>query len=307
MYALLVTAVAVVVLIIIYLLLVMPDLSGKTRATFLLGKNIAHRGLHSKAKKVPENSLEAAHQSVLCGFGIEFDIQLSLDGRVMVFHDDSLERMTGVKKKVSELTYEELTQLSLEGTRQTLPTFEQYLNIAGGKVPLVVELKNCGARNNELCEKAAALLDEYRGEFVIESFHPGILAWFKKHRPQYIRGQLSCKMRAGEQNFLIRFVLTNLLTNFYTKPHFIAYRYTDVKNWSFRLCRRFGAMTVGWTLDEIDSYKRAVTIFDCIIFENILPANDFRLEEAKKPVYAAGTVPSVKPEMIARGKIDKTE
>lgn len=258
----------------IYILLITPDLTGKQKATFLLGKNIAHRGLHNNNQGVPENSLEAAKKSVLCGFGIEFDIQLSKDKQVMVFHDDTLERVTGHNGNVCDYTKSELQQMSLLGTNQTIPTLNQYLDIVKGKVPLIIELKG-GKQNPLLCQKAAEILDKYDGDFVIESFFPDIVSWFKKNRPNYIRGQLSLHMKDGKENFWVRFILAYLLTNFIAKPHFVAYRHNDVHNLSFKLCKLLGVMTVGWTLDDLESYKKATTIFDTIIFENILPANDY--------------------------------
>ena len=56
-----------------------------------LGVNHAHRGLHTQDKTVPENSLPAFRAAVEAGYGMELDIQLSKDGQVMVFHDDTLD------------------------------------------------------------------------------------------------------------------------------------------------------------------------------------------------------------------------
>ena len=266
--------IALLVVTVCYLLMITPNLTGKHKASFLQGKNISHRGLYSNTGGIPENSIEAARKSVLCGFGIEFDVRLSGDGEVMVFHDDDLDRMTDHKGAVSDYTRQELQQISLLGTNQTIPTLSQYLKIANGKVPLVVELKG-GYNNTVLCEKVSEILDEYCGNFVVESFHPDIVIWFKKNRPNYIRGQLSAAAPKGAKNRLARFALAYLLTNFLSKPHFIAYRHQDTNNLSFRICKSLGAMTMGWTIDNLSDYKKATMIFDTIIFEKILPANDY--------------------------------
>ena len=78
--------------------------------------NFAHRGLHSRDKSVPENSLEAFELASRAGYGIELDVQLSKDGQVVVFHDDDLKRVCGVDCRVDEKTYAELTELRLCGT-----------------------------------------------------------------------------------------------------------------------------------------------------------------------------------------------
>ena len=270
------------ILIIIYMILITPDYTGKQKASFLVGKNIAHRALYNNEKGVAENSIEAAKKSVLCGFGMEFDLQLSSDGEVMVFHDDDLMRMTGKEGSICDYTRRELQEISLLGTNQTIPTLKQYLEIADGKVPLIIEIKG-GKQNTLLCETASKILDDYNGNFVVESFYPDILYWFRKNRPNYIRGQLALVMKKNEESFIRRFVLANLLTNCITKPHFIAYNHEDVKNLSFRICRAHGVMTAGWTIDNLSSYKNATTIFDTIIFEKILPANDYMPIKNERP------------------------
>jgi glycerophosphoryl diester phosphodiesterase len=267
--------------------MISPDLTGKTKASFLIGKNITHRGLYNNKREIPENSLEAAKQSIMCGFGMEFDIQLSRDNKVIVFHDDDLWRMTGIDKKVNELTYRELTDISLLNTKQTLPTLEQFLEIADGKVPLIIELKKQKSRNtrNELCHQASSILDKYNGKFVVESFDPEIVAWFRRNRPDYIRGQLACNDNTN-QNIIERFALAFLLLNFYTRPHFIAYEHSQTSNISFYICKMLGALTVGWTIKSIDDYKNAQRIFDTIIFENILPANGYAIEKKAKNILS---------------------
>lgn len=270
--------ISLIIIVIIYIMLICPDFTGKQKASFLLGKNIAHRGLYNNDGGIPENSLEAARKSVLCGFGVELDLRLSSDGEVMVFHDETLERMTSHEGAIHDYTKNELQQISLLGTKQTIPTLSQYLEIVDGKVPLIIELKDT-KQNPHFCEKVATILDNYRGDFVVESFFPDILIWFKKNRPSYIRGQLSLVMKKGEKSFLIRFVLAYLLTNFLSKPHFISYRHEDVDNLSFKICKAYGAMTVGWTIDTLPAYKKSTAIFDTIIFEKILPANDYMPEK----------------------------
>ena len=74
----------------------------RQRAPFC-GVNFAHRGLHTRDKRVPENSLEAFRLAARAGYGIELDVRLSKDGQVVVFHDDTLLRICGVDKRVDEL------------------------------------------------------------------------------------------------------------------------------------------------------------------------------------------------------------
>ena len=137
--------------------------------------NYAHRGLHDIANGIPENSVAAFRLSAEAGYGTEFDIQLSKDGQVVVFHDDDLKRVCGVDARVDSLDYDELKKLRLLGTDEHIPLFTEVLDIfRGTKAPLIVELKT-GRRNDELCDKAIKILAGFEGNFCIESFNPFIV------------------------------------------------------------------------------------------------------------------------------------
>jgi glycerophosphoryl diester phosphodiesterase len=146
-------------------------------------KYFAHRGLHTGDGRVPENSLKAFRGAAAEGLGAELDVNLDADGNVVVFHDDSLSRMTGADKYINDTSAEELSKLSLLGSDEKIPLFSEVLDVCG-KIPLIVELKST-PRYNELCEKTLELLSGYRGAYVIESFDPRIVAWFRlRARPR---------------------------------------------------------------------------------------------------------------------------
>ena len=123
----------------------------RQRAPFQ-GVNFAHRGLHTRDRAVPENSLEAFRLAARAGYGIELDVRLTRDGQVVVFHDNDLKRLCGVDKRVDELDWAELQKLKLCGSEEGIPLFSDALDVIRGRGPLIVELKN-GPRNRELCEK----------------------------------------------------------------------------------------------------------------------------------------------------------
>lgn len=162
------------------LFLLAPGRATKRQKAPFMGRNFAHRGLHSRDMSVPENSLEAFRLAAKAGYGIELDVQLSRDGQVVVFHDDTLDRVCGVHARVDEKSYVELRALGLCGTNNRIPLFSEVLDVIKGRGPLIVELKN-GRRNLELCRKTYALLSDYRGEVCVESFNPMIMGWFRFH------------------------------------------------------------------------------------------------------------------------------
>ncbi len=246
------------------LAMLFPGGSTKRQRAPFLGMNFAHRGLHTRDRSIPENSLPAFENAAREGYGMELDVQLSKDGQVVVFHDDTLDRVCGVHARVDEKTWAELQELRLCGTEYGIPLFSEVLQTVRGRGPLIVELKN-GRRNRELCEKTYALLAEYRGEACIESFNPLIVAWFRFHAPDLLRGQLAeqPEMYAGEGiGRLGGWVLGNTLLNFAARPGFIAYR-IGPKTAGVRVAEALGALRVGWTSHSPASeIKRDTVIFE---------------------------------------------
>lgn len=177
-----------------------------------------HRGLHNQRKGIAENTLSAFKKSVEKGYGIEFDVRLSKDQELVVFHDEDLKRLFHLSHRISDLTYSEIKEYTLNG--DTIPTLDEVLSLVAGKVTLIIELKDCHD-NNLLANKVSETLDNYDGPFSVESFHPGLVWWFKKHRPHYKRGQLLMKVE-GYSSFFLGCLMMTRLTHFWTRPHFYA-------------------------------------------------------------------------------------
>ena len=250
------------------LFLIAPGQATKRQKAPFYGANFAHRGLHSRDKSVPENSLEAFRLAAEAGYGVELDVQLSKDGQVVVFHDDTLDRVCGVHGRVDAFSFEELQQMRLCGTAQRIPLFSEVLDVIRGRGPLIVELKN-GKHNRELCEKTYALLQSYRGDVCIESFNPKIVAWFRFHGKDLVRGQLAAPIEDYVKDGFGRplgFVLSRTLLNFLARPQFIAYK-IGFRPLPVRLAELLGAMKVGWTSHEPRNEKGR----DGVIFEFYKP------------------------------------
>jgi glycerophosphoryl diester phosphodiesterase len=253
-------------------LLVAPGQATDVQKAPFKGRNFAHRGLYTEDGIIPENSLEAFRRAVSAGYGIELDVQLSSDSRVMVFHDDDLDRMCGVSGKIWDRSYDELRELRLNGTESYIPTLHEVLEVVAGKVPLIVELKN-GPKNTELCKKTCAILTQYRGDFCIESFNPMIVGWFRMNAPEILRGQLATSVEEyGTKTAKpVAFALSNGLTNIIARPHFIAYSLGE-RPVGIKLSELMGAMKVGWTSHGEENEKGR----DAVIFEFYRPKTHFR-------------------------------
>ena len=237
---------------------------------------IAHRGLHDNATDAPENSLPAFKKAVENGYGIELDVQLSSDGKLVVFHDADLKRICGVDKALVDCSFEELSSYPLADSDERIPLFEDVLKVVDGRVPLVVERKkegDCIATTRA----AAELLDSYNGVYCVESFHAGAMRWFRRNRPDVIRGQLSMDYFAWKvkQPWIVKLVLSDLMLNFVSRPDFIAYDHRQAYRFSYRLLRRlFTVENVAWTVQSEEELEKAEKIFDCIIFDSFIPKAD---------------------------------
>ena len=252
-------------------LMLAPGTATRREKAQFKGINYAHRGLHSRDKRVPENSLAAFSLAAEAGYGIELDVQLSRDGQVVVFHDDTLNRVCGVEGRVDEYDYEQLKDMQLCGSEQTIPLFSQVLELVDGRSTLIVELKP-GKKNMELCRKTYELLKAYRGSVCIESFHPIIVAWFRFHAPELVRGQLAMPAKYyEEQTPFMRFMLSNTLFNFIARPQFIAYR-IGKRPLAVKFAQLLGAMKICWTSHEPRNEKG----MDGVIFEFYKPRTKYK-------------------------------
>ena len=241
----------------------------KFDASDFKGVCYAHRGLYDNGCGVPENSLPAFRAAVENGYGVELDVQLSADGQVVVFHDDTLDRICGVRGNVSDYPLKELQRMKLLDTAETIPLFTDVLSVLrGGTAPAIVELKT-GRRNRELCVKTRDLLLDYPGIFCIESFDPRIVRWFRKKAPDVFRGQLAQpKEFYGEDvsPFAAR-LLACCRFSFLNKPDFIAYR-IGPRPPQVLEARRRGVLLFAWTCRDPEKDMKEN---DSIIFEYCRP------------------------------------
>lgn len=233
----------------------------KSRITdehWVLSKPIAHRGLWNES--FPENTLSAYKNAIDNGYPIEMDIQMSKDGKLFCFHDDNAKRMTGVDKDIRTLSANEIENLTVGNEK--IPTFEEFLDLVDGKVPLLIEIKQ--QINKGIEEKTVAALKDYKGEYVIQSFDPFVMLKIKKLTPNVIRGQLGCN---NDKKGLKWRVVRNLSLNFLVKPDFVHYCVNDlpVKN---NVTNKLPLIC--WTVRNEDDLTKAKKYAKNFVFE-ILP------------------------------------
>ena len=264
--------ISILVLLAVLYLFSLHGRRGRPGLKALQGHRYAHRGLHDETR--PENSMAAFEVAVEHGFGIELDVHLLKDGTLAVFHDSDLKRITGKEGKLEDLTKEQLPEYFLCGTEQTIPLFSDVLQLCGGKIPLIVELKSANNNYAALTEATCEMLKSYPGVYCMESFDPRCVRWLKQNRPDIIRGQLAENFMVSKSpvSKVLKFLLTHQLLNFLTVPDFVAYKFADRKNLSNFLVRKlWGLQGVSWTLRTMEEYRTAQSEDLIPIFENFVP------------------------------------
>lgn len=270
-------AIPIIVILGVWILIIAPG-SSKGMDKFKCVK-YAHRGLHGDLigeGYAAENSLTAFERACRLGFGIELDVQLTRDGELVVFHDNTVDRVTGATGKVKDMTFAELRTLKLSGTDDIIPTFREVLDLVAGRVPLVVEMKETGL-DHSISEETAKILKDYKGDFVVESFSPLAFGAIRREMPDALCGFLADKHTAYERSrTLLHRLIQRCLLNFKCRPAFIALNRKTPKLFPIPLIKAlFKTPMIAWTVkseaEEMEAYEND---FDGIIFEQYIPKKE---------------------------------
>jgi len=146
----------------------------------------AHRGLHGQG--VPENSLAAFHAAIEAGAGMECDVRLSGDDKVVIFHDHDLRRLCASAIAVEATPLAVLARQQLFDSGEHIPPLRELLDLAAGKVPILIELKARGGNGAKLAAAVVAELETYEGRVGVMSFEPAVGKWLAFHAPHFRRG-----------------------------------------------------------------------------------------------------------------------
>jgi glycerophosphoryl diester phosphodiesterase len=247
----------------------------KKAPPWLTARPIAHRGWHDD-RRLPENSLSAIAAAVDRGFAVEMDLRLSRDGEVVVFHDATLERMTGTAGRIDALTWPELAALHLRDTADHIPVLADVLVRVAGRTPLFLELKVEGDEMPALASATTDLLSHYGGPCAVMSFHPGVLREVRRLAPATVIGLLSCRFDDEESLARLsrreRLALRNLLPALSLRPDFIAYDIAALPALAPLLMRRLlRRPLIAWTVRTAEDRRRAARMADQIIYEGFDP------------------------------------
>ncbi len=247
---------------------------------------------------VPENSMGAFRMAVRYGFGSELDVHLTADGKLVVLHDETLLRMTGINAKAEDMTWPELSKLRLLETASRIPLLEEVLDLytsdraltgrrdaradrrgAFLHLPLIIELKSEG-NVRELCRHVMELIDRYPAlNYCVESFDPRVVLWFCRHRPDVFCGQLTENFMKSREavrqwGYVMTFGMWSVVPDILTRPDFISCRFRDRRNIFIRLSHLCGVRQVNWIIRSQKEMRIVDREGGLSIFERFMPEMD---------------------------------
>lgn len=236
-------------------------------------KPIAHRGLHGATTKLLENTGPAFAAGLARGYGIECDLQPASDGTPMVFHDFTLDRLIDTKGRIDARAPMALKALRYRGRTDGILTFADFLELANGRGPLLVEIKSDWSKPHlGFLENIASLAKRYKGPLALMSFDPDVMATMAQLAPAIPRGIVSgvydgpgwnvSKLGKRAER------LTHLLDSRAASPLFYAYDVKSLPTPVTRYVREVqGLPLFTWTVRTAADRRAAEAHADAPIFE----------------------------------------
>ncbi|WP_077612624.1 glycerophosphodiester phosphodiesterase [Clostridium sp. Marseille-P2415] len=207
----------------------------------------AHRG---SSREAPENTLAAMEKAIddLADF-VEIDVQETKDGVVVLGHDASLKRVSGINRPISSYSFEELKELDVgiwfsgEFRGERIPSLEEVMEYCKGRININIEIKNLGSRS-ELPDKVVELITEHqmKEQCVVTSTRLSYLARIKELDPE---------IRTG-------YIISAAYGNYYSSDaiDFISLRSSFVSERLVEAAHEKGKAVHAWTVNSKSEMER---------------------------------------------------
>ena len=245
----------------------------------LLSRPIAHRGYHDRARGRVENARAAIKAAIDAGYPAEIDVQLSADGRAMVFHDYDLARLTGQPGPIQQRSAADLATLALIDGHETIPTLSDILTLVAGRIPLLIEIKDqdgaLGPNIGPLERAVAQDLDGYAGATALMSFNPHSVTALAGLAPDIPRGLVTCDFNADDWPLVgaaTRDRLRGIPDYGATGACFISHDARDLRAPRVAALKAGGAHVLCWTIRSPKAEAEARNIAENVTFEGYAAA-----------------------------------
>ena len=196
----------------------------------------------------------------------------------MVFHDRALKRLIDADGLIDAQTPAELAKLRYRGQDTPILTYAGFLEMVGGRVPLVVEIKSdFDAPKAGFLEAVAAQTMAYKGPLCLKSFDPAVMARCKALAPQVPRGIIATDYTIhnwwpNKIDAARAISLTYLLESREAEPSFFSYHVRALPTPVTRFTREaLGLPLFTWTVRNERERAIAAKWADAAVFEGYRP------------------------------------
>lgn len=242
---------------------------------WLTARPAAHRGYHDREAGRLENTLPAVAAAIEKNFAVEVDVRLTADGRVVVFHDADLGRLTDRDGRVADQNLSALREARMKGADAGIPTLEELLDLVAGRTPLLLEMKMDRPGAPALGNAVADALATYDGPVAAMSFDHEAIARLRRRAPTLLRGLVAGGYRRADYPALAawrRLAYRHLASAAVAVPHFVAYDVRRLPASGAQSLRHFFKVPLlTWTVRTAEERATAAQWADQMIFEGFDP------------------------------------
>ncbi len=214
----------------------------------------------------PENTMAAFSVPAEMGYGFELDVALSADGRLVVIHDDDLERTTGAAGFVDETPWEVIAGLDAGShfdprfAGEPVPELPAVLARFGNDVVINIEIKSPRDKSTRAALAGAVVKSISDAGLVrhayVTSFDPFVLEQVRLANPEIRRGQIFATFEDADLSRVEKYVLKHLLLNKKAQPDMLSVEDAFLTPRYVRRMSKKGYRILTWTVDEPDEMRR---------------------------------------------------
>jgi|GEM_PF-2629688 len=214
---------------------------------------IQHRGIIDKNLK--EHSKEAFERCIELDKIIEFDV-IKYEGNTICYHDDNITKKLGQKKSISEKT----------NAKNSLH-FKEVLSIINGKVPIIIDIKDFKIFDRSLEDDIMNQLNDYKGQFVVQSFNPLVNMYFMKKYEHVVRGQIGHSLNGIKKLHRVILTICNFCLFYTGRPDYIVYDLDPNVYLLSKFNNILGLPVIGYTVTKEEDIIAYSSFFDNFIIE----------------------------------------
>ena len=218
---------------------------------------IRHRCISNK--NVREHSKEAILNCIEKDKIPEIDVVM-YKGNIICYHSDKISSKLGQEASIAE-------KLRIENSL----LFKDMLKLIDGKAPIVIDIKDHHLKNRNLEIMLVKELENYKGEYCIQSYNPLVLRWFLKKYPNIIRGQIGNSLSSLKRSRNIVLAIVNFLLFYSNKADYIVYNLDKYVGILSRFNSVLGLPVIGYTAFCNKDIKK----YEGVYFDNIIIEGDF--------------------------------